>query len=200
MKRQFRKINFIFVLGAAALLSACAATPIQPTISGYTCCNLRPYKDWISSTNVQGGTVIPAGEPAKFDSIKGNYYVYGTIGGRDAGLINESSKGKNSKEDTLRWARRIVVAENPRTQLASWPSDVQTAVRYGKVFVGMTKEQVLMSLGYPSVTDTPDIKAATWRYWTTQDDAPVDLLFGEDNKLASVKGKAAGIQTIVDQH
>src|SRR4051794_13888051 len=113
MRHRRHTIKFASIPGIIALLSACAATPIQPVISGYTCCNLRPYNDWISSTNVQGGPIVAAGEPARFDSIKKNYYVYGTIGGHDAGLIDESAR---NKEDTLRWARCVVVAEDPRLQ------------------------------------------------------------------------------------
>jgi hypothetical protein len=117
-------------LAAVALLGACVATPIEPEISGYTCCNLRSHYDWVSSTNVQGGDLIAAGEPARFDKIKKKYYVYGNINGRDVGLRDDTAY---KEEDTLRWARRIIVAENPQKQLATWPADVQRAVRYGRV-------------------------------------------------------------------
>lgn len=62
------------------LLSSCATRPIQP-ITGYTCCNLRPNYGRVSSTNMLGDLIVPAGEPAVLDTMKRDTYFYGTIGG-----------------------------------------------------------------------------------------------------------------------
>jgi hypothetical protein len=96
---------------------------------------------------VQGGLLLEAGETARFNLIKRNSFLYGTIGDHEVGLRDDTAL---NKEDTLRWARRIIVAEDPRLQLATWPPEVQSAVRYGRVMVGMTRAQVLVSLGYPA--------------------------------------------------
>jgi hypothetical protein len=191
--RSRRILGKTILLAAVSTLAACVAVPVEPAISGYTCCNMRSYDGWISSNNIQGGDLIAAGEPARFDLIKKNYYIYGMIGGTDIALRDDTAK---NQEDTLRWARRIIVSEDPRQQLTKWSPDVQKAVNYGRVFTGMTREQVLMSLGYPSIADTPDLNSESWRYWTGTVDQSVDLNFGKDQKLVSITGKPSAVRMI----
>jgi hypothetical protein len=188
------------VLAAGVLLSGCSAVPIKPAITGYTCCNLAHSDGWVYSSNVIGGSFISAGQKATFDSIKKNRYVYGNINGRDIGLGNDTSKNKNDpgkgEADTLQWMQSLIVAENPRTKLATWPADIQKAVHYGKVIKGMTREQVLMALSYPSPTITSDLKDSTWLYQTKEDDLAVELVFGNDGKLASITGHEDAVRVI----
>ena len=73
-----------------------------------------------------------------------------------------------------------MVPTDPSVALAGWNPEVQKAVYSAKVMVGMTRPQVLMSLSYPSRNDTKDLNANTWRYWTVQEDEPVDVFFGAD--------------------
>lgn len=189
-----RKIlRLILSLATISALAACTAVPIEAPVTGYTCCNLHSYEGWISSDNLQGGDLVAAGESARFDEIKKNYYLYGNIGGIDMALRHDNAR---SKEDTLNWARRIIVAENPRPRLASWTPEIQKAVQYGRVMVGMTKEQVLMSLGYPSSVGTFDVSSDEWRYWTALGNQPVDLKFGMDQKLASISGIPSAVRQI----
>lgn len=87
---------------AALQLAGCAATPLKQPLSGYTCCNLRIYYgDWVSTHNVLGGSMVPAGSRAEFGTIKKMYYLYGTLDGRDFGLRNDYG---HAQAQTLRWA------------------------------------------------------------------------------------------------
>ena len=176
----------------AGLLSGCA-TPIEPAVAGYACCNLRMQYGWISSNNVQGGTLLPVGEPVQMTTIKRQYYVYGRIGGLDVALRDDASK---SEAQTLQWVRSIIVKDDPRLQLAAWPSDIRAAVLAARVVIGMSRAQVLMALGPPSRIDTPDMAAASWRYWTEADDLPVDLHFGSDDRLQRIEGKPTAVRVI----
>ena len=177
---------------ASVFLSGCATKLAQP-IAGYTCCNLRPDYGWVSSTNMLGGPIVPAGEPATLDTMKRDTYFYGTIGGDYISMRDDAAR---SKEDALRWARQIVVPTDPRVALATWSPEVQKAVYAAKVVVGMTRPQVLMSLSYPSRNDTKDLNANAWRYWTTQEDEPVDVLFGADGTVSGFSGKPSAIRTV----
>lgn len=177
---------------AAATLAGCATKLAQP-ITGYTCCNLRPDYGWVSSTNMLGGPIVPAGEPVVLDTMKRDTYFYGTIGGDYISMRDDAAR---SKDDALRWARQIVVPVDPKLTLASWSPEVQKAVYSAKVAIGMTRPQVLMSLGYPSRNDTKDLTANAWRYWTIQEDEPVDVLFGADGTVSGFSGKPAAIRTV----
>lgn len=177
---------------AGVFLSGCAIK-LSPPITGYTCCNLRPDYGWVSSTNMLGGAIVPAGEPVVIDTVKRDKYAYGTIGGDYVSLRDDTAR---SKEDMQRWMRQIVIPTDPKQTLASWSSDVQKAVYSAKVVVGMTRPQVLMSLSYPSRNDTKDLNANTWRYWTTQEDEPVDILFGADGTVSGFSGKPSAVRTV----
>lgn len=195
MKTRFTSLRpavLALSLGALAGLSACATRLPQP-ITGYTCCNLRMHEGWISSNNVQGGTLVPAGEPVKLDSIKRSFYVYGTVGSADVAIRDDSAR---TEADTQRWLRQVVVAEDPRPQIAGWPVEVRRAVLAGRAAVGMSRAQVLIALGPPSPVDTPNQAASSWRYWTALEDQPVDLLFAEDGRLERLSGKASAVRLL----
>lgn len=183
------------LLVTAAALAGCA-TKLAPPITGYTCCNLRPSYDAVSSHNVQAGPILPAGQRVHLDSMKRDYYLYGTLG---TDYVTMSHDTARSKEDTLRWVRRIVVPADPRRQLAQWPQDIQNAVNTARVFPGMSREQVAMALSYPSPADTKDLQSPTWRYWVPvprEDDAPVDIHFDAEGRVRALEGKPAAVQTL----
>jgi hypothetical protein len=179
-------------LAAGLLLSACATHLPQP-ITGYTCCNLHPDAGWISSANMLGGAIVPAGQPVVIDTMKRDRYLYGTMGSDYITLRDDTAR---SKDDVLRWTRQIVVPTDPRVALARWSPEVQKAVYSGKVLVGMTRAQVLMSLSYPSLNDTKDLGASTWRYWTIQEDEPVDVRFGADGLVSGFAGKPSAVRAV----
>jgi len=185
-------ISAALVLAASTLLAGCATKLAQP-ITGYTCCNLRPDYGWVSSTNMLGGPIVPAGEPVVLDTIKRDTYFFGTIGGGYVSLRDDAAR---SKDDALRWARQIVVPTDPKVALAGWSPEVQKAVYAAKVVPGMTRPQVLMALSYPSRNDTKDLSASSWRYWTTQEDEPVEILFGADGAVSGFSGKPSAVRTV----
>jgi hypothetical protein len=189
---SIRNIPLALVLAASTLLAGCATKLTQP-ITGYTCCNLRPDYGWVSSTNMLGGPIVPFGEPAVLDTMKRDRYLYGTIGSDYVSLRDDTSR---SREDMLRWARQIVVPADPKLTLANWSPEVQKAVYSAKVMVGMTRPQVLMALSYPSRNDTKDLNAGSWRYWTVQEDEPVDVLFGADGTVSGFSGKSSAVRTV----
>lgn len=179
----------------AAALGGCATRLPEP-VSGYTCCNLHASGGWVSSGNVLGGSFVPAGQPAKADTIKRQYYVYGEVGGESYAFRNDSAR---SEQDTLVWLRRIIVAEDPRARMAHWSPAVRNAVGAGRVMPGMSRDQVIVALGYPSAEDTRDLDSPTWRYWTSIDDTPVDLDFATDGTLVKVNASPAALALVVFQ-
>ncbi|BEP57155.1 MULTISPECIES: hypothetical protein [unclassified Variovorax] len=192
LSNPFPHAATVVAVTACVILTGCATKLAQP-ITGYTCCNLRPDYGWVSSTNMLGGAIVPAGEPVVIDTLKRDRYAYGTIGGDYVSLRDDTAR---SREDMLRWTNQIVVPTDPKLTLATWSPDVQKAVYSAKVVVGMTRPQVLMSLSYPSRNDTKDLNGNTWRYWTTQEDEPVDILFGVDGSVSGFSGKPSAVRTV----
>ena len=161
----------IIAVAALALLAGCETMPGQqgaaasaaPALpSGYTCCNLHYEGDWISDANWSSFPMIPAGATIKVLDY-GRYRVHVDIDGRKMRLGLDYGR-QQSLED---YARRIVVSDDPRRKIAGWAPVMRDAARAGKVAIGMTKEQVLVSLGYPPMHQTPSLDAPQWKYWHT---------------------------------
>src|ERR1051325_7895357 len=129
-----------FVLGLAAPAVA------QDAYAGYLCCNLRTEGSCISDSNYaeNGKKIIPFGTPTKMTGYGRQRVQIEVNGGRQA-IGNDYSRDL----DLPTFAKRYVVTEDPKAKLASAPPKIRQAVESARLVPGMTREQVLMSVGYP---------------------------------------------------
>jgi SmpA / OmlA family len=130
--------------------------------SGYLCCNMRSDGSWISDSNYleAGKTIVPLGTPVSVLGL-GRYRVNVKINGQPQAIGNDYSRYVAMDA----FAKRYVVKEDPRAQLANMPSKIRTAVESARVTQGMTREQVLMALGYPIASENPHLDGPMWKYW-----------------------------------
>ena len=157
-----------------ALLAACAGGPggTQPDTvvprsqkttylqAGYACCNLRYDGDQIKDSNLGQLPFIAAGTPIRVKTID-DYVAQVDVDGRPMRLVLEN----RGAETIQQWLARLVVGEDPRTRLAAFPPAVREAIRAGKLAKGMTREQVIMAVGYPQTSDKLPLDGPHWRYW-----------------------------------
>lgn len=157
-----------------ALLAACAGGPgrTQPDTAaprsqkttylqaGYACCNLRYEGDQIKDSNLGQLPFIAAGTPVRVKTID-DHVAQVDVDGRPMRLVLEN----RGAETIQQWLARIVVGEEPRTRLAAYPPAVRDAIRAGKLAKGMTREQVIMAVGYPQTSDKLPLDGPHWRYW-----------------------------------
>lgn len=146
----------------ACAAAFCAPAQAQPVYSGWLCCTMRVSGDWISDINYTGnGTrLIQAGTPVQITG-HGRYRVHITIKGEPYRLGNDYSRDL----DDAQFTERYIVRTDPAKALARWPQKVQEAIRTARVRVGMTREQVIMALGYPVSSENPALDTDAWRYW-----------------------------------
>jgi len=154
-------IALLFAAAAATMASSAFA---QSAFDGFLCCNMRTTGDWISDSNYNdsGQRVVPLGTPTKVTGY-GRYRVLVTIDGKRQAIGNDYSR--DLKLDVF--AKRYVVSEDPRVKLASYPAKLRESIQAGRIARGMTREQVLMSIGYPISSENPRLDATTWRYWVS---------------------------------
>lgn len=147
---------------AAALLAANAGALAQDKYDGYLCCNMRSDGSWISDSNYaeNGKRVVPVGTPVSVTGY-GRHRVNLRIDGARQAIGNDYSRDLGLAD----FARRYVVTEDPAAKIAGYPAKIQDAIKRAKITPGMTREQVLMSLGYPISSENPDLGADLWRYW-----------------------------------
>jgi hypothetical protein len=152
---------------ALALLAGMGAAPAraQPADlgEGFLCCNMRTDgKTWISDSNYleKDSATLPAGTPVRHDGY-GRQRVLVLIDGKRFTIGNDYSRTLRLEE----FARRYIVAEDPRPRIAALPPAIRAAIEAFKVAPGMTREQVITAIGYPMTSENPSLDAAEWRYW-----------------------------------
>ena len=91
-------------------------------------------------------------------------------------------------QETLEvWVNKVVVSDDPRPRIATYPKAIQEAIYEGKVMPGMTREQVIASLGYPLANENVSLNQPTWRMWRSSR-GEYELHFRSDGRLESVTG------------
>ncbi len=150
---------------------------------GFACCNLHYSKDWINDGNYAELPMIAAGTPVEVLSY-GFHRAHVKVDGKPMRLGQDYGRDQETLEA---WVGKIIVNEDPRPRVATYPPPVQAAIREGKVMVGMTREQAIASIGYPLTSENASLDASMWRIWRSSR-GEYDLNFGADGRIKSISG------------
>jgi len=168
---------------AGILAAVPLATLAQPLPDpGFLCCNMRTDGSWISDINYaeNGKRVIPLGTPLKATGY-GRSRVYVELPEGKQAIGNDYSRDLSLPD----FAKRYVVAEDPKKKLAGYPPKIRKAIETARLMPGMTREQVLMSVGYPVSSENPHLDANVWRFWLSSF-AEFQVVFGPDNRVREI--------------
>ncbi|MGH8314071.1 MAG: hypothetical protein ACRETU_02840, partial [Steroidobacterales bacterium] len=80
---------------------------------------------------------------------------------------------------------KIVVDTDPTAKISGFPRDVQAAIHQGRVMVGMTREQAIISIGYPLTSENPSLDAPMWRHWVSSFEE-YQLVWGPDGRIKEI--------------
>jgi hypothetical protein len=178
-----RRTALAIGLGAATLLAPAQAQNASLG-DGFLCCNMRTDgRTWISDSNYleQGSVTLPAGTPLRHDGY-GRQRVHVLIDGKRHSIGNDYSRTLKLEE----FARRYIVAEDPRPRIAGFPPAIRSAIESFKVAPDMTREQVIMAIGYPMTSENPSLEAREWRYWL-HSFSPFTVRFDEAGRVSTVE-------------
>ena len=125
--------------------------------------------------------ILPAGTPAQITEIDGRRVLFTA---NNAGF--ELRQRFGTAEPFQGYLDRVLTPENPASRLAAQPPAIAALIREGKVAIGMTREQVLLSIGHPPRHATPSLDVPSWRYWYGRFDR-FDLDFDEQGKVRSIR-------------
>ena len=175
-----QRIVLAALLAAAPL--ATLAQPLPEPAAGFLCCNMRTDGSWISDINYaeNGKRVIPAGTPIKVTGYGRSRVYLETPDGKQS-LGNDYSRDLSLPE----FAKRYVAAADPKLKLATASPKIRKAVETGRLMPGMTREQVLMAVGYPVSSENPHLDAKVWRFWLSSF-AEFQVVFGADDKVKEI--------------
>lgn len=181
---MFATRHVLALLPLAAAAAAQAQT--QDLGEGFLCCNMRANGTWISDSNYEEtkATVLRAGTPLKHDGY-GRYRVHVLVDGKRHSIGNDYSR--DLALDVF--AKRYLVKDDPKARIAAARPAIRAAIESFKVANGMTKDQVLMAVGYPMSSENPSLDAREWKFWLSSF-APFTVHFGSDNLVNKVEGDA----------
>lgn len=155
-------VRTLRLLVFAAGLTSSLAGLAEDKPAGFLCCNMRTDGSWISDINYDenGKKIIPVGTPIKVTGY-GRYRVKVDINGKGQAIGNDYSRDLELGV----FAKRYVVADDPSAKIAAYPKKIQDAIARARIVLGMTREQVLMSVGYPVSSENHNLEDKTWRFW-----------------------------------
>lgn len=128
---------------------------------GYLCCNLRLNGTWASDYNDprSGGRVLPVGSKV-IGLAYGSAQVDVEIDGVKNSIGNDYSRILPMEQFAARW----IVPKDPTAEMRKWSAKLQQAVKGGRLMKGMDRQQVLMAVGWPTASNTPNIEDPIWTY------------------------------------
>jgi hypothetical protein len=171
----------MLIIALTVVASTSAVAQDKP--AGYLCCNMRTDGSWISDINYDenGKTIIPVGTPLKVTGY-GRFRVKVDINGKGQAIGNDYSR--DLALDVF--AKRYVVADDPAAKIATFPKKIQDAIASQRIVIGMTREQVMMSVGVP-VSSENHLDDKTWRFWRNSF-AEFQVTFDDKGRVTEVGG------------
>ena len=176
----------LVALGALVLASACKGPSVPHPLTSqtrYLCCNMRYEKPEVSDANYLKGTLIPFGTRVQILEVGRKTVKFQPAGHPPITFVLKYGDKVLPMDQCL---DRLFLAEDPHAKLAHTRADaapqkarkgeraanlerssdrVVKLIDQGVVDVGMTRDQVLMALGYPPAHRTPALDAPVWTYW-----------------------------------
>ena len=170
MKRRSALLVLSFVLAAPMATGAfgCGGPAYVVEGSGptYLMTNLHPDARQrilsVNYTSPRGGSLLPICTPVTLERIRGRQIVFraDTTGMRYSYVLHRSTR--SPIEDHV---QRYFGTECPN--IAGMTPEDQAGIQNGQVYQGMTKQGVIMALGYPPEHQTPTLDGDVWRFWAT---------------------------------
>ena len=129
-----------------------------------------------------GHMVVPAGSPIVIEKTSRRFFDFlcKTEGITVRFEFNQSRMGMGPK------AYISLITSPSRVSLKKFDALDRKGIEEGKAMVGMTKEGILTTLGYPAVHRTPSLDASTWIYWTNRF-GTLAVHFNDQGKVTDIK-------------
>ena len=164
---------------ALVVVAACKGPSVPHPMtseSRYLCCNLHYEKPEISDVNYLKGTLIPVGTRVQILEVGRRDVKFQAAGHPPITLVHKYGKDTQGFDQYL---DRIFLRDDPRATLPRPAKSAKQAqvkdaerlrkeIEHGVVEPGMTKDQVIMAIGYPPAHRTPSLDAPMWTYWANR--------------------------------
>lgn len=141
-----------------------ASHPLRASPEVYTLVNLHPDEDdqELSSVNYQDDGLIPLCTPIRVTFLNTEELRFTVLAsGRSYRYIFHDTMKMTPGEHVA----RFFGTRCDRSMVQTLAPIDQQGIREGRALVGMSKEAVLLAIGYPPEHATPSLDSDEWRYW-----------------------------------
>ncbi len=171
--RRLAHLTRLFLTAALLLAAGCGRRAVVVTgpgaQSGQTVLLTNLHADgrgviWSANyTNPPGGVTIPICTPVRIDAVGRREIRFTTLTDhrRYRYVLHRSTR--STLHDHL---QRYFGAACP--DVTSMSPEDQAGIQNGQVYQGMTKQGVILAIGYPPENLTPSLEADVWRYHTNR--------------------------------
>jgi hypothetical protein len=207
--------NTFPIASLLAALALSAPSYAQTLADGFLCCTVRfdhcRNVNLASDANwVEFRSHFKAGTPAKVSAYQTRspyanssqlvgvqstkpYEFLITADKKELVLKNEYTKHLSPQD----YLGQLVVTTDPEVRIETFSPEIQAAIASGRVMVGMTKDQVIMALGYPLKKENPNfVSSPMWRYYYGSFDE-IFVVFEAGGKVRTIEGIPFALADVV---
>ncbi len=192
MKQLFKLLSvFVALIGFTFLLGGCGGAKLSPEVQKsveshekmYTQLNMhmnpgRGGKQTVETTNYSVGILIPINSEITLSEVSSNTVVF-IYNGIEVTLISKAKYTGLDMEQTINryfGKSQVSLEKFTKTELA--------AIKNSETKIGMSKEAVLFSRGYPPSHVTPSLEFNSWTFWKNRWNK--EIVQFKDNKVLKI--------------
>ncbi len=130
----------------------------------YTMVNLHPDGGKLSTVNYQRGSLIPLCTRVRIDDQSGKAMRFTTLDDGHEYVYVHHGSNRDFGENLAKVFGTTCV----RDRASGLSALDRQGIREGKALIGMSKDGVILAIGYPPEHKTPSLDGDAWRYWTSR--------------------------------
>lgn len=186
MERTIRPAILVLLASLLTAPSASAASksdlawPLMDQPDVVTLVNLHPdpQRLKLSSVNYQQAGFVPVCTPVQLVSLKKKEMKF-RIAESGAEYTYEFHKTMQGTPQAHLEKVFGVAKSCPKARIAKMSKVDQEGIQQGQVLPGMTKDALVIALGYPPEHATPTLQLEQWRYWRNRFNTVLVLFDGD---------------------
>jgi len=153
-----------------------ASHPLRASAEVYTLVNLHPDDEELSSVNyLDGDELLPLCTPIRVSFLNTEVLSFDVLA---TGKEYTYEFDDSMKESPAEHVTKFFGTSCNAGVVASFDAVDQQGIREGKIVEGMSKQAVLLAVGYPPEHRTPSLDADRWVYWESKFDK-VEVTFAD---------------------
>jgi len=141
--------------------------PVEESEEVYTLTNLHPDegRGRLYSVNYQQDGLIKVCSPVRIEEVSAKRMTFTVL---STGRRYEYIFHRMEREPVEQHIGRYFGPRCPTETLQGLDAADVAGVQQGHVYQGMTRQGVILAVGYPPARTTPTLDSDVWRYWTSR--------------------------------